>query len=61
MTIKRTGKCDKCRKPTVAYLTLSENIDMFAPEVPKGTITKDTSDQIKAWRKKPLFCEGHRG
>lgn len=60
MTIKRIGKCEKCRQPTVEHKTFLEPVDMFAPDIPSGTITPAISSQIKVWRKKPMYCEKHQ-
>lgn len=60
MTIKRTGKCEKCQQPCVEVRTFIETVDMFEPETPKGQLSRSMSTQIKDWRKQGMRCDKHQ-
>ncbi len=59
MIIKRTGKCQACGTPVSETKNIPEVVNMFEPDVPKGTITKDIGDEIRAWKKRPMRCVHH--
>lgn len=60
MIITRKGKCQACGSPVSETKTFAEVVNMFEPDVPKGTITKDIGAEIIAWKKRPLRCEYHQ-
>lgn len=60
MIITRKGKCQACGSPVSETKTFAEVVNMFEPETPKGTITKDLAIEIQAWKKRPLRCNYHK-
>lgn len=63
MRIKRAGKCKKCKAPTTETRVFAERVSLFDDPfnpIPAGTIDKDLTDQIRAWRKKPIYCDKHK-
>jgi len=60
MIITRKGKCVSCSGPAQETKEFPEVVNMFEPDVPKGTITKDLATEIQAWKKRPLRCDYHK-
>jgi len=60
MVITRHGKCQACQGPVSETRIFAEVVNMFEPDVPKGTITKEIAEQIRAWKKRPMRCDYHK-
>jgi len=59
MTIIRRGKCQKCRQPCDEQKVFTQAVDIFEPS-DKIEIKGELAEQIRAWRKSPLYCLEHR-
>lgn len=58
MKLIRYGKCATCQIPVKVNKEFMETVDMFNP-TDKPVIRGELSEQIKAWRDEPLYCEEH--
>jgi hypothetical protein len=59
MMITKRGKCNVCEAPSTESREFIGTVDMFSPQI-KQSITTEISDEIVAWREKPILCQEHR-
>lgn len=57
MWFRRGGKCSGCDAPCTAKKWIEVKVDMFDPK-PKTYLKGAVLQQLRAWRKLPLFCGG---
>jgi hypothetical protein len=56
MTIKRTGKCEVCKRPIILYREVLVSVNLFDPDA--GLPSEVKKDLIK-WRKEKIYCDEH--
>lgn len=56
MTIKRTGKCEDCKRPIVLYKEVLISVNLFDPE---AGFPPEVKKELIKWRKEKIYCEQH--
>lgn len=59
MRVRKHGKCKSCKRQCSEEAVFSDNVDMFNPN-PDTRIRGKLAEELKAWRRKPMFCDYHK-